>query len=193
MNEVIQAMVCRRSIRRYLPKQIDDSALNDILTAGLYAANGGNLQHPRFLIIQAPKLLDEYVRIVREGLMALEIKEGQYKNKSILAARASQDYNFMFHAPTLILVVSDRSWSNSMADSAGALQNMQLAAHALGLGACWVNQLHWLTDDPAVRTMTEGLGMRLEEDIYGSLVVGYPADPLPAPPARREGRLVFCR
>lgn len=193
MNEVIQTMVRRRSVRRYLPQQIDDSALDDILTAGLYAANGGNLQHPRFIIVQAPELLDRFVRTTREALSVQEIKEGQYKNKSIRAARASRDYNFMFHAPTLILAVSDRSWGNSMADSAGALQNMQVAACSLGLGACWVNQLHWLTDDPAIRAIAEGLGMLPEEDIYGSLAVGYPANPLPDPPVRRDGRLVFCR
>lgn len=193
MNEVIQTMVRRRSVRRYLPQQIDDSALDDILTAGLYAANGGNLQHPRFIIVQAPELLDRFVRTTREALSVQEIKEGQYKNKSIRAARASRDYNFMFHAPTLILAVSDRSWGNSMADSASALQNMQVAACSLGLGACWVNQLHWLTDDPAIRAIAEGLGMLPEEDIYGSLAVGYPANPLPDPPVRRDGRLVFCR
>lgn len=193
MNEVIQTMVRRRSVRRYLPQQIDDSALDDILTAGLYAANGGNLQHPRFIIVQAPELLDRFVRTTREALSVQEIKEGQYKNKSIRAARASQDYNFMFHAPTLILAVSDRSWGNSMADSASALQNMQVAACSLGLGACWVNQLHWLTDDPAIRAIAERLGMLPEEDIYGSLAVGYPANPLPDPPVRRDGRLVFCR
>lgn len=193
MNEIIQAMVNRRSIRRYLPQQISREDLESILTAGLYAANGGNLQTPRFIAVQDQKLLSQLAKTVQEAFKQQEIIEGQYKNKSIRAAKASEDYNFMFHAPTLIVVVSDRAWGNSMADSAGCLQNMQLAAYSLGLGACWVNQLHWLTEAQPVRTMLEGLGMRPEEDICGSMVVGIPAGPLPSPPPRKDGRVIICR
>ena len=193
MNEVIQNMIRRRSVRRYLPQQIDPADLDQILTAGLYAANGGNLQHPRFIVVQDPETLALLAKTAQQEFKSQELKEGQYKNKSIRAAKASEDYNFMFHAPTLIIVVSDRTWLNSMADSAGALQNMQLATCSLGLGACWVNQVHWLTDVPSIRTIVEGLGMLPEEDVYGSMVVGYPADPLPAPPARKEGRIIIHR
>ena len=193
MNEIIDVMVKRRSIRHYLAKQISNDDLNCILTAGLYAANGGNLQHPRFIAVQDPEILSNLVKTVREELMIPEIKEGQYKNKSIKAAQASEDYNFLFHAPTLIIVISDRSWGNSMADSASCLQNMQLAAYSLELGACWVNQLHWLTDTPSIRKIVEGLGMSPEEDIYGSMAVGCPANPLPSPPARKEGRIIIHR
>ena len=193
MNEVIQNMIRRRSVRRYLPQQIDPADLDQILTAGLYAANGGNLQHPRFIVVQNPDTLALLAKTAQKEFKSQELKEGQYKNKSIRAAQASEDYNFMLHAPTLIIVVSDRSWLNSMADSAGSLQNMQLAACSLGLGACWVNQLHWLTDIPSIRTIVEGLGMLPEEDIYGSMVVGVPADPLAAPPPRKEGRIIFHR
>ena len=193
MNEVIQTMIRRRSVRRYLPQQIDDVSLDRILTAGLYAANGGNLQHPRFIVVQDPDILSLLARTAQEEFASQELKEGQYKNKSIRAAKASKEYNFLFHAPTLIIVVSDRSWLNSMADSAGSLQNMQLAACSLGLGACWVNQLHWLTDVASIRAIVEGLGMLPEEDIYGSMVVGLPADPLPPPPPRKEGRVILHR
>jgi nitroreductase len=80
-----------------------------------------------------------------------------------------------------------------MADCAGSLQNMQLAACSLGLGACWVNQVHWLTDVPSMRTILEGLGMLPEENVYGSMVVGYAADPLADPPPRKEGRIIIHR
>ena len=193
MNEIIQNMIRRRSVRRYLPQQISSEDLDLILTAGLYAANGGNLQHPRFIVVQNPETLALLAKTAQQEFKSQELKEGQYKNKSIRAAKASEDYNFMFHAPTLIIVVSDRSWLNSMADSAGCLQNMQLAACSLGLGACWVNQVHWLTDTPSIRTIVEGLGMLPEEDVYGSMVVGYAADPLAAPPPRKEGRIIIHR
>lgn len=193
MNNMIEAILSRRSVRCYLPQQIAPEDLDIILTAGLYAANGGNLQHPRLIAVQDPEILALLVRTVRDELSSQEIIAGQYKNKSIKAAKDSEDYNFLFHAPTLIIVVSDRDWGNSMADSAGCLQNMQLAAHSLGLGACWVNQLHWLTDAPSIRGIVENLGMLNKEDIYGSMVVGFPAAQLPAPPPRKPGRIIIHR
>ena len=193
MNEIIQNMIRRRSVRRYLPRQISDEALDAILTAGLYAANGANLQHPRFIAVQNSDTLSLLNKTARAEFMVQEIREGQIKNKAIQKARDNPDYTFTFHAPTLIIAVSDRAWPNSMADCAGAMQNMQLAACSLGLGACWVNQLHWLTDAPAIRAIVEPLGMLAQEDIYASMVVGFPADPLPAPPARKEGRVMLHR
>lgn len=193
MNEVLETIIRRRSVRRYLPQQIDSASLDHILTAGLYAANGGNHQHSRLIAVQDPEILSLLAETARKEFMVQQIREGQIKNKAIRKAKDDPDYNFMFHAPTLVIVVSPRAWPNSMADSAGALQNMQLAACSLGLGACWVNQLHWLTDAPPIRAIVEGLGMLPEEDIYGSMVVGFPAGPLPDPPPRKDGRVILHR
>ena len=62
MNEIIDVMVKRRSIRHYLAKQISNDDLNCILTAGLYAANGGNLQHPRWTQKFCPTWLKLFVK-----------------------------------------------------------------------------------------------------------------------------------
>jgi nitroreductase len=89
--------------------------------------------------------------------------------------------------------VAPKTHGNSMADSANALENMQIAATALGLGACWVNQLHWLTENKALRDYLEPLGLKQDEDVFGSIVVGHPDQPLPKPSARKEGRVVMIK
>ena len=61
-----------------------------------------------------------------------------------------------------------------MADCSCTLENMMIMANALDLGTCWINQLHWLTDDPALLGYMKKLGMRDNETICGSLAVGYP-------------------
>ena len=66
-----------------------------------------------------------------------------------------------------------------MADSACALENMMIAANALDLGACWINQLHWLTDHEAVRAYMGGLGLAEDETITGGLILGYGFDGSP--------------
>ena len=61
-----------------------------------------------------------------------------------------------------------------MADCACALENMMVAANALDLGSCWINQLHWLTEEPQLREYLKQLGMKENEQVYGAVALGYP-------------------
>ncbi len=191
MNETISVLLTRRSIRKYLPEQIGDDSLQVIIETGLFAPNGGNHQYTRFLVVQNGTKLREINAIIRQEFAKRDIVEGQYQNTAIIKAKQQENYNFMHHAPTLIIAVAPRKHGNSMADSACALANMQIAAAALGLGACWINHLHWLTDNQSIRSYLEPLGLGKDEDIFGSIVVGYPALPLPQPTVRKVGRVVM--
>lgn len=193
MNETISVLLKRRSIRKYLPEQIDDNSLQVIIDTGLYAPNGGNHQYTRFLVIQNEIKLQEISGIVRREFAKRDIIEGQYQNKTIIKAIQQENYNFMFHAPILIIAVAPKTHGNSMADSANALENMQIAATALGLGSCWVNQLHWLTENQSIRNYLEPLGLDNDEDIFGSIVIGHSALPLHKPAPRKEGRVVMIK
>lgn len=192
MNEAIQTILSRRSIRSFTDKQIDDRDLKTILGCGLYAPSGKNLQYPRFLVIQDAERLERLNRVIRDELAGMEIRDGQFLNAGILRAR-KDDYHFIYHAPTLISVVAPRSHDNSMADCACALENMQLAAAALGLGACWSNQAHWLTHVRSVREQFQNLGLREDEDIFGSVAVGCVAHAPQKAAPRKEGRIELDR
>lgn len=191
MNETISLLLKRRSIRKYLSEPIDRADLDTILQTGLYAPTGRNLQYPRFLVMQDKAMIDELNAIIIREFAKWEIKEGQYQNKIIMIARENPHHHFFYHAPTVIHVVAPKTHGNSMADSACALENMQIAAIALGLGSCWMNMPHWLTDNRALRDFMEPLGLRSDEDIFGGLAVGRPAGSLPQPSPRKEGRIHF--
>ena len=194
MNETIQTILNRRSIRKYTEEAVSPEDLELVLQCGLYAASGGNHQESRFIVLANRGILDELICLVRSEFLKMTPEAGQYKNKAIINARNRPDsYDFTFHAPALIIVTAPAGWPNGMADSASALQNMQVSAAALGLGACWVNQLHWLTDHPVIREHLAQFGFRPDEDIYGSMVLGHPAIPRPAPPPRKEGRVTIIR
>ena len=99
----------------------------------------------------------------------------------------------MFHygAPVLIVAANRKNYGNAMADSACALENMMIAANALDLGACWINQLHWLTEDAGIRARMEALGLAEDETITGGLILGYGMDGLPERrPLERKGNPV---
>lgn len=189
-HPIIETMIRRRSVRAYTEEQIKDEELKVILECGLYAPTGGNCQYSRFIVIQDPEIMKELNEVIQRELAGKELKEGQWMNKGIVRAR-KEEYYFAHRAPTLISVVSPRTHDNSMANCANALQNMQLAATALGIGACWSNQPHWLTDSPAVREIFARFGLREDEDIFGSVALGYPVGPIGEPLPRKEGRILL--
>ena len=87
----------------------------------------------------------------------------------------------MFHygAPVLIVTANKKGYGNAIADSACALENMMIAANALNLGSCWINQLHWLDENESVRSYMEALGLSRDETITGGLILGYGYDGQP--------------
>ncbi len=188
-NQTVKDILSRRSIRAYEPKQITEEELETLLTCALYAPTGGNLQNSRFLVIQDPEVLEELNLVIRDELRSRPVVEGEMMAKGIRRAM-TENYHFIFHAPTLISAVAPRKHSNSMANCAVGLENILIAAEALGLGACWSNQPHWLTEVPAVREIFGRLGLREDEDIFGSVSVGYAAVRPKKAAARKEGRTV---
>ena len=110
--------------------------------------------------------------------------------RSIAAAKKG-NYVFHYGAPVLIVTANRRDYGNALADSACVLENMMIAANALDLGSCWINQLHWLDGHPGIRAYLEGLGLGAEETVTGGLILGYAAEGLPArTPLERTGNPV---
>ena len=190
MNEMIQAIINRRSIRQYTPAQITEKELQWILTAGEYAPSGGNCQLARFTVIQDPTMLAELNQLMNDAFRNMVIVDGMYKSlvSAIKKAQAAW-FDYFYQAPTLIIVSNHTLHLNAMADSSAAIENMLLAASSMGLGSCWINQIRWLTDHEHMRAFFQRIGITDDESVFGSLVVGYPAQAIPEPPPRKEGRV----
>ncbi len=193
MNETIRTLLSRRSIRKYTDEKIARRDLDLILECGLYAPSGGNHQEVRFTAIERRCVLDDLVAIVYNEFRLMQVIEGQYWNKAILRAQGDPNYNFTFYAPLLIIVTAPEKWPNGMADSANALQNMHVAAASLKLGACWVNQLRWLTDNETLRKYLLQYGIDENEEIYGSMVFGHIDAPIPQALPRKLNRIAYVR
>ena len=65
-----------------------------------------------------------------------------------------------------------------------------IAANALDLGSCWINQLHWLDENEAVRAYMACFGLTDEETITGGLILGYPEGELNRTMIERRGNPV---
>ena len=59
MNDTIRVLTERRSVRRYLPRQVDEAALQDIIQAGLYAPSGMGKQPCEMIVVQDKATRDQ--------------------------------------------------------------------------------------------------------------------------------------
>lgn len=115
--DAMEALLSRRSIRKYEAKSISSGLINDILRAAMSAPSAGNQQPWRFVILRERPVLDSIPEIHPHSLMIRE-------------------------APVAIVICGDESaeahkgyWPQ---DCAAATENLLLAAHALGLGGVWL-------------------------------------------------------
>ena len=189
-NRVLATIKARRSIRKYQEHQIPRETLDIILDAATYAPSGSNSQSWLFTAIQNKAILDELNETVKKALLAMNLEKNPYPAKAAAKKNAAKDeYNFCYHAPTLIIVSNIATYSNAIADCAAALQNIFLAAHSFGIGSCWINQLTWTTDDPPLRAFLSRLGVPMEHCICGAAALGYIAGDMPPTPKRKENAI----
>jgi nitroreductase len=189
-NPVLEAIHSRRSARAYTAKPLARETLTAIIEAGRAAPSGGNNQTTHFLVITAPQVLADLKELTVSAFSAMEATPDLYKSLrgSILQAKKG-GYDFLYGAPVLIVTANRKGYGNAMADCACALENMMLAATALQVGSCWINQLKWLNEDAPLRAYLEARGLTKEEDICGGLALGYTDRPAP-PPLERFGNPV---
>ncbi len=174
--DALQAIFTRRSTRQLSPKVPDKELIEKVIEAGRYAPSGGNNQTTHFIVIADGKILAELAELVQAEFAQMELSEDAYASlKHSVAAARKGGYAFHYNAPVLIVTANKIGYGNAMADSACALENMMIAANALDLGSCWINQLHWLDEDAAVRAYLYKLGLKEDETITGGLILGYSA------------------
>ena len=164
---------------------------DEILKAAVYAPSGSNNQSWLFTAIQNRKILEDLNEQVRIGFGLLSVAENDYPAKIRAKQNAQkEDYNFYYHAPTLIVASNVPNYANAIADCSAALENMFLAAHALGLGTCWINQLTWLGQMTNVRDfLAEYCHIPKEHVICGACAVGYTNGTYPKPAPRKENTI----
>jgi Nitroreductase len=167
-NPVITALAKRRSIRSYKPEQITDDELKTVLEAGTWAPTAKGVQDPWIVAVQKPELLAKISRMN--------------------AAVWGRDIDPFYGAPTYVLVFgSDPAvWANSVPDGSLVLGNMMLAAHAIGLGSCWINREREMFATPEGKALMQELGLPDGLIGIGALALGYPAAPPRDPKPRKE-------
>lgn len=152
-NEVIKAIRERRSIRSFKKEQITDEELQSILEAGTWAATGKGLQDPWIVAVQNERQCQQ----LRE------------MNAEVMGIKSDPYYD----APTLIFVFASQDWFNNTRDGSLVLGNMMLAAHAIGLGSCWINREEQMFETDEGKQLLRQWGLPDGLMGVGALSVGY--------------------
>ena len=129
MNEVISAIMKRRSTRSFQPKQIEANDLEAILECAVNAPSACNMQSWHFTVVQDPQTIAYLNRAAKKYIAKSE--------HVFLRKYSADDIDLLYGAPTLIIVSGNSKGVNPVVDCSAAVQNMLICAQSLGLGTLW--------------------------------------------------------
>ena len=153
MNPVIENILTRRSVRAFNNQSIPEGELKQILQAALYAPSGMNRQTWQFTAITNREKIQALAKIIDKVL-------------------DRPGYNF-YNPAALVITSNEKESPWRKEDNACALENMFLAAHSLGIGSVWINQLQDICDNQEIRVYLRALGIPENHGIYGVAALGY--------------------
>lgn len=180
MNEVIQNILTRRSIRTYKEDQISDADLNTVLEAAQFAPTGMSKQGWHFTAVQNKEKIKTLISAIKEAMLKSSIE--QYRKMG-----ENPNFNPFYNAPTIVITAYDKTSLTKESDCAVALQNMLLAAHSLNIGSCWIHILALTGEDPKVRSVLTELGVPEDYAVFGTAVLGYNSKEESKASPRKEG------
>jgi nitroreductase len=188
MNEVITAIIERRSVRKFTTEPITDGEIELILQAGSYAPTARNTQAWYILALLGTERIRALDAQVKEATRIPGFD--RYRD---MVCSPSYSINFK-KAQLFILVGVDPEISVAPTqDGTLVLSNILLAAHSLELGACWINQLGVIADEPGFRKYLTGIGFPSTHSLIGCAAIGRIDGEPPRPAARKHGQINVLR
>lgn len=186
MNETLKIIRDRRSTRAFLPDQIKDIELEEILDAGLYAPSANNGQPWHFTVIQNKDIIDR---------LNIAFKEVAVRSDNEYLSKFGKNDNFhvFYNSPTVILVSGEKDNNRAPVDCAAAVENMLIAGESLGMGSCWIGLIAYLLNSE------EGKGFLKElnipegyREIHG-IALGYKKNNSFIPLKRKENSINYIK
>jgi nitroreductase len=177
MNETINTLLTRRSIRAYKPEQIKEEELQLILKAGQFAPSAINQQSWHFTVVQSKELQGKINTICKD----MFLKSG---NKMFEDRAKAESFSIFYAAPTFIIVSGDEKAVAPQIDCALALHNMILAAASMEIGSCWIHAVNNLFSTEEGKALKKELGIPEGYTPYCSGAFGYGATEAQAAPRK---------
>lgn len=172
MNPTLETIMTRRSVRRFKPDMLPRETIDAIIQAGLYAPSGMNTQNTVIVAITDKDTRDR---------LSLD-------NAAVMGA----DRDPFYGAPVVLVVLAEKGRRTHIHDGSLVMGNLMLAAHALGVGSCWIHRAAETFDMPEWKDFLATLGLTGDYEGIGNCILGYPEGNLPPASPRREGRVFYA-
>lgn len=180
MNQVMENIYSRRSVRLFDSRSIPREVMVSLLEAANQAPSGSNTQPWRFVVIESiemrKKLAVQALPMYLKWLASTP-QEFQERRAKVDAQNSDPVY---YSAPAIVFVIG--KGGSGVLDCPMVCQNLMLAARSLEIGSCWVFIGSLVTADQEVKNL---LQLAEGEKVYGPIVLGYPKDGFPEAPIKK--------
>lgn len=173
MNETIQTIKSRRSIRNYKPDMIPEEILKEILEAGTYAATGMGMQSPVIVAVTDKETRDTLSRM----------------NARIMGT----DTDPFYGAPVVCVVLADKNRPTHVYDGSLVMGALMDAACSLGIGSCWIHRAKEEFESEEGKALLKKWGVSGDYEGIGHCILGYPQGSIPAAKPRKENYIYYVR
>ena len=166
-NQTLEVLKTRRAIRSYEERIPEKELLDKVLEAGTYAPTGMGAQSPIIVAVTD--------RQTRDRLAEL--------NAAVMGGGSDPFYG----APAVLVVLADRSVPTYLYDGSLVMGNLMNAAHAVGLGSCWIHRAKEVFDSEEGKALLKEWGIEGDYEGIGNCIIGYPKGEAPQPKTRKAG------
>lgn len=171
MSDAMENLLTRRSIRSYKPDAVPKELLDKIIEAGTYAATGMGAQSPIIIAVTDKKVRDKLSRM----------------NAAVMGSQEDPFYG----APVVLIVLADKSRGTYLYDGSLVMGNLMLAAHALGIGSCWIHRAKEEFETPEGKEILKSLGIEGDYEGIGHCILGYADGPQPTAKPRKDSYVYY--
>ena len=173
MNTELQALLERRSIRSYKPDMVPQELIDQVIEAGLYAASGHGEQDSIIVAVTNKEVRDKLSQM----------------NRSIMGTKSDTFYG----APVVLIVLAPKSNKNGIYDASLIMGNLMQAAHAVGLGSCWINRAKQEFESEEGKQLLKDWGIEGEYEGVGHCILGYINGKVPPALKRKPNRVFYVK
>lgn len=175
MNQVIEMMKSRRSVRKFKPDMVPQDVLDQIVEAGLFAASGMGKQTS--IIIQVTQ------KALRDKISAMNCQIGGW----------DKGFDPFYGAPVVLIVLDKADSHTKVYDGSLIMGNLMLAAHSLGISSCWIHRAKEEFETDWGRDLLKSLGIEGDYVGVGHCALGYNETAYPAEIERKDHRVFYVK
>ena len=173
-NIAMENLLTRRSVRQYTAEVPPMEVIEEICKAGTYAPTGMNRQSPIIIAVTNKDLRDSLSRM----------------NARVMGNDSIDPF---YGAPVVLVVLADKNVHTCVEDGSLVMGNLMNAAHAKGLGSCWIHRAREVFETEEGKQILKDLGIEGDYVGIGNCILGYTAGDYPEAKPRKDNYVYWIK